>query len=127
MGHVLATEVQSADQCLPKRKQLPQNWSGRGGAECLGVSVVASGVNVGCSRCPSATCGWNGGGGLGGSGGGGEGGQGRVGQAKHVAEGAEWAKGSFGTHVPSQGRIAATGCCGSKGPERQAFVPRLFP
>ena len=48
-------------------------------------------------------------------------------QAEHVVGVVEWARESFGAHGLIQGRIATTGCCGSTGPERQAFVQRLFP
>ena len=53
-------------------------------------------------------------------------GAGKMGQAEHVVEGAGWARGSFGAHGLSQGRISATGCCGNTGPEKRAFVQRLF-
>jgi len=42
--------------------------------------------------------------------------QGVMGRGEHVAEGAELARGSFGTHGLSQGRIATTGCRGSTRP-----------
>ena len=51
-------------------------------------------------------------------------GAGKMGQAELGV--VEWARGSFGAHGPSQGRISATGCFGNTGPEKRAFVQRLF-
>jgi len=47
-------------------------------------------------------------------------GEGVMGQVEDVVEGAGWARGSFGSHGLSQGRISATGCFGNTGPEKRA-------